>query len=226
MLGHESAKSAMALSEENLKMHNAAYPKVSALCGQTYWRLLITHWKNDGYFQVNLIREERAMATEMALYRQVFGDQEEVEDAKPSDAMRNIGDSYANTLALYTAPFASSEAPMSRFLSMGPTQDAHPWMAKATMEESGVSHGDLEALDLRRLASEMVDVKSAAKDEAQGSGGTPRPSSDTLSVSRFRELTQIRRAGKTVGTRMKKKIGVRKTPSSQTKASSATLGSR
>jgi hypothetical protein len=175
---------------------------------------------------VNLIREERAMAAEMELYRQAFGDLDDIEDTKLSDAMKEIEATGANTLALYAAPFASSEAPMKRFLAMGPTQDAHPWMAKAAMEEAGVSHGDLEALDLRRLASEIVDVRASEKDELEDGVGTPRPSSDTLSVSRFRELRQARRVEKAAGTRVRKAIGVRQAGSSRTKVSSATLGSR
>lgn len=69
-----------------------------------------------------------------------------------------------DALKLYSGSFASLSTPMDRFITMSPTQDAHPWLAKSAMNEAGIACGDLEALDARRLASEMVSADVEADD--------------------------------------------------------------
>src|SRR4051794_27121609 len=96
------------------------------------------------------------MAHELTVYEHNSG------RAKPDEAHSNASDNDgrirgAPSLKLYIPTITSQDSPMCRFMAMSPTQDAHAWMAKRAMEESGIGYGDLEALDLRMLASEMVD---------------------------------------------------------------------
>ncbi|KAF2186149.1 hypothetical protein K469DRAFT_706808 [Zopfia rhizophila CBS 207.26] len=179
------------LSEENLRLHNAAYPK------------------DDGYFQVNLIREERARAFEQEMYRQVFGDIDGLEDAdfniEDGDiALRRTAS--LDALRLYHGSFASSQTPMNRFMTLSPAHDTHPWLARNAMDEAGIGHGDLETLDLRKLASEMVNSEEPPNTTQEASMGSLQPSSDTLSISRFKEIRNARKEGP----RTRKRIGIRK----------------
>ncbi|KAF2732297.1 hypothetical protein EJ04DRAFT_525435 [Polyplosphaeria fusca] len=179
------------LSESNLQLHNAAYSK------------------NDGYFQASLIREEQAVAAEQEMYRRIFG---EIDDFSDEDidlfdgniALRRAASLEA--LKLYTGAFASSETPMNRFMTLSPAHDTHPWIARKVMDEAGIGIGDIETLELRQLASEMVDVAEVRDDTREASVGSIRPSSDTLSVSRFKAL----REAKKEGTRVRKRIGIRR----------------
>lgn len=96
------------------------------------------------------------MAVELATYRQIFGDMNEMEDAdfdvQDTDmSMRRKAS--VEALKLYTGALASLEAPMSRFMAMSPAHDTHPWLAKNTMKEAGIVCGDLETLDVRHLVS-------------------------------------------------------------------------
>ncbi|ORY14079.1 hypothetical protein BCR34DRAFT_599489 [Clohesyomyces aquaticus] len=168
------------LSEENMRIHDAAFPK------------------SDGYFQVNLIREEQAWESEQEAYRLIFGDIGDLEDADfdmrdGEISLRRVASLEA--LKLYSGSFASCATPMSRFLTMSTTHDTHPWLARDAMNESGINHGDLETLELRKLASEMMTSEEAHKDTGAASMGSPRASSDTLSASRFREVRAARREG-------------------------------
>lgn len=189
------------LSEENLRIHNSACPKVgNRACSKLE---LTRNEKADGYYQINLIRQERAAAREQETFRQMFEHREDGDDADfdPDEAAVEIRrEESLEALRLYKGPLASSESPMGRFLAMGPTHDSQAWMAKATMEESGVDCGDLEALDLRKLASEMMEDGPAGQPEGtrQATTGSLQASSDTLTAQlqndrRRRETTRIRK---------------------------------
>lgn len=187
------------LSEENLRIYDAACPKVDGLCEQYPTTVDESCVQSDGYFQVNLIREERAREAERETYRQIYGDVDHLSDAdfSPHDtdiALRRKASQDA--LRLYTGSIASLSTPMDRFLAMSPSQDTHPWLAKNLMAESGVPSGDLEGLDVRRLASELVSGEAGPHESGEASAGSPRPSSDTLSISRFMESKERREAGK------------------------------
>jgi hypothetical protein len=166
--------------------------------------------KNDGYYQINLILEERAMAKERATFQQIFEHRDDIDDADfdPAEADIEIRREVSvDALKLYKGPFASLETPMGRFMAMGPTHDTHAWMAKVTMEESGVDCGDVEALDLRKLASEMVhDHGPGLPDDTGGAtAGSPQASSDTLTIAQLREERRKRETP-----RIRKRIGMRK----------------
>jgi hypothetical protein len=174
--------------------------------------------KEDGYYQINLIREERTIAKERAKFQQIFEHREDFHDAgfDPADAEIELRrEASRDVLRLYKGSFASLATPMGRFMAMGPTHDTHSWMAKRTMEESGIDDGDLEALDLRKLASEMMhsDATGAFTDTGEGgrahptaaTAGSPQASSDTLTVSQLREERRKRDTP-----RIRKRIGMRK----------------
>ncbi|KAF2119233.1 hypothetical protein BDV96DRAFT_595982 [Lophiotrema nucula] len=168
----------MQLSEDNLRAHNATFPK------------------EQGQFQINLIREERALAAEEESYRCMFGDLDELEDA---DSEALIGGtamqkkSASEVLKLYVGRPACSETPMSRFMTMSPAQDAQPWTSKEVMHEVGIGLGDLETLDLRKLATEIAGNGEPDNGVREASVGSPRPSSDTLSVSQLRDIRKVHR---------------------------------
>lgn len=96
---------------------------------------------------------------------------------------------------------------MGRFVAMSPTSDTHSWMAKQTMEESGVGYGEMEALDLRTLMSELVNDQTdiSMEDTAEATAGSPCPSSDTLSMRRLKEWRKARK-----GPRVRRHIGMRR----------------
>lgn len=104
-----------------------------------------------------------------------------------------------DALKLYSGSFASCETPMSRFTTVSPAHDTHPWLAKHVMEESGIASGDLEALEIRKLASDMAAYVEPLEDDSQeASLGSPHASSDTLSVSKFMGArTRRRKEGRT-----------------------------
>ena len=111
-----------------------------------------------------------------------------------------------DALKLYSGAFASSETPMNRFMAMSPSHDTHAWMARSVMDESGMGLGDLESVDLRKLASEMVNLGEQPRGTREANAGSPRPSSDTLSWSRFNEVKNARKEA----ARPRKRIGNRK----------------
>lgn len=171
---------------------------------------LIKVVKVDGYYQINLIREERALAKERETFQQIFKHREDIDDADfdPAEAGIEIRREVSlEPLKLYKGPFASLESPMGRFVAMGPTHDTHAWMAKATMEETGVDCGDVEALGLRKLASEMIDDSPAgvAEDSQEATAGSPQASSDTLTIAQLRDERRKRETP-----RIRKRIGMRR----------------
>jgi hypothetical protein len=201
--------SVVPLSEENLRIHDAACPKVSSYAARRIFDLT-SPLQNDRYFQINLILGERAMAGEQAIFQQMSGQLKELEDTD-HEAMHEDGDmqrkASLDALKLYTGAVASSETPMGRFVAMSPTHDTHPWMARRAMEETGIGYGDLETLDLRKLASDMLkaDVDVGLDDTRDATAGSPRPSSDTLSIPRLRAMRSARE-----GPRVRKRVGMRK----------------
>lgn len=92
----------------------------------------------------------------------------------------NIATSSKNDLKLYRGPRPSSETPMRRFVTLGPTQDTHPWLAKDTMEHLGISQGDLETVSIRRFAAESVAADDVSEEDVDE--GSLFSSSPTLSA--------------------------------------------
>ncbi|KAF1950625.1 hypothetical protein CC80DRAFT_496694 [Byssothecium circinans] len=87
-------------------------------------------------------------------------------------------------LKLYSGSFASLCTPMDRFIASTPTQDVQPWLARHVSNDSAIARRDCwETLDATQLASELN--ANVEMDEVQEvCPGSPRPSSDTLSVTR------------------------------------------
>ncbi|KAF2260918.1 hypothetical protein CC78DRAFT_383197 [Lojkania enalia] len=190
MLDSNPKTSIRCLSEENLKLHNAGHPK------------------EDNNFQVSLILKERAQVAEQEIFRRMFGDANDFEAEQlgvSNEDMAPRHTAFWEALKLYSGSFASSETPMNRFIAMSPANDAQPWIAKEVMEENGIKVGDLETLDLRKLVSELIE-ESTREDIRESSTGSPRPSSDTLTTTRLKEIRNARREG----TRMRKRISVRR----------------
>ena len=92
----------------------------------------------------------------------------------------NVATSSKNDLKLYRGPRPSSETPMRRFVTLGPTQDAHPWLAKDTMEHLGISQGDLETVSIRRFAAESIAADDVSEEDVDE--GSLFSSSPTLSA--------------------------------------------
>ncbi|KAF2271764.1 uncharacterized protein EI97DRAFT_462559 [Westerdykella ornata] len=201
------------LSEENLRMHNAACLSVSILeIGRDLVKLTAGNQESNGY-QISLIQQERALlyeresfahCTEFSAGKEPKAVKTEIESRNEESQQRQRS---LDALKLYTGVVPSSESPMSRFMAMSPTNDTHSWMAKQVMEESGIGYGELEALELRKLASELVDnqANSPPEDTMQATVGSPCPSSDTLSM---RQLIEWREARK--GARVRRHIGMRR----------------
>ena len=97
-------------------------------------------------------------------------------------------------LKVYAGAFASFQA------------DSHAQMAQKMLDESGIGFGDLDRLDLGQLASEMIHVEVTLDDTRGSCIGSPSPSSDTLSVSRYREIVCANKERTT----NRKRIGVRR----------------
>lgn len=166
-----------------------------------------------------MIRKERASLVERETYRQLFGDPKDLEDA---DFNLEVGDVPCQALAagdvikLYPGTLPSTDTPMARFMAMSPTHDAHPWLAKSAMEQSRIKIGDLESLDIRRFASELVRADCDAEIAQEGRIGSPLPSSETLSASLLREIRSKRkakagaRAGGAAGARVRRRIAMKR----------------
>jgi len=140
------------------------------------------------------------------MYREAFGAIEELEDAE-----LNFRDSYIGlqsgsdeVLELYHGHFASSATPMSRFTTISPANDTHPWLARDALEEAGIGYGDLETIEVRQLASELMAAEESITD-GRDSEGSPRPSSDTLSITQLRKMRSKKK-----GPRVRKRIMIRK----------------
>jgi hypothetical protein len=176
--------------------------------------MLMTALQSDGFFQVNLIRQEQARANELAAYRQMFGDGDvEREGAELDQEVATRQAAMQDVMRLYSGGFASLETPMNRFLAVSPANDTHPWLAKTFMEDTGIEPGSLEDMDVRRIASEMVDLDRSRPSGLSEREGSPRPSSDTLSVRgmlAIRERERRRDGTRRDGTRVHRRILMRK----------------
>lgn len=164
-----------------------------------------------------MIRDERAQVVEQQMYREVFGVIEELEDAAShfGDSYMSLHTGFDEVLELYHGHFASSASPMGRFTTISPANDSHPWLAREAMEEAGVGYGDLETIEVRKLASELVAAEGESM-RIRVNEGSPQPSSDTLSIS---ELRKVRTTKK--GPRVRKPIMLRKRGSKRPVAAQA-----
>jgi hypothetical protein len=88
-----------------------------------------------------------------------------------------------NGMKLYEGPESSSETPWGRFMFASPVIDAQPWMAREMMNNSGIGCGDLESLEMRRLAKDFI----VADDREDKTDGSLRSSSPTLSLSEINQ---------------------------------------
>ncbi|KAF2005966.1 hypothetical protein P154DRAFT_530258 [Amniculicola lignicola CBS 123094] len=182
------------LTAENLKAHELSCPNTNEC------------------FHVRLIQAERASVAERAMHQALFGNvakEDESLEAGSEDLARCIEKSL-NPLKLYTGTYSSSEMPLNRFLAISPSQDPHPWLAKTTLDECGISAGNLEAVHVRQTATQMVVDNDLGTQSSPESMGTPRPSSDALpdapSVSALREMRAMRKDR----ARVRKRVGFRR----------------
>lgn len=105
----------------------------------------------------------------------------------------NVATSSKNGLKLYRGPRPSSETPMRRFVTLGPTQDTHPWLAKDTMEHLGISQGDLETVNIRRFAAEFIAADDVSEEDVDE--GILFPSSPTFSAPMMTAIRDRQVAG-------------------------------
>ncbi|KAF2707678.1 hypothetical protein K504DRAFT_492330 [Pleomassaria siparia CBS 279.74] len=164
------------LSEKNLRMHNA------------------TCHKKTTYLQKN-IDEDTNRNMEYKSYRQLF---DEAADWEDTDSDMHDGEiairraASLDALKVYAGAFTSLQA------------DSCVRMEKDMLDESGTWFCDMDQLDLGQLASDMVHVQVTLDDTKGSSIGSPSPSSDTLSVSRYEEVKSTRKEG----TKNRKRTGV------------------
>jgi hypothetical protein len=147
---------------------------------------------------MDLIQQELPQSPSQSSVGQVFGDMDDDWEDEDLDvygeeiSVRRAASLEA--LKVYAGAFASSQA------------DSQAQLAKKMLDESGIGFGDLDRLDLGQLASEMVHIEVTLDDTRGSSIGSPSPSSDTLSVSRYREMVCVNKER----TKNRKRIGVRR----------------
>lgn len=97
----------------------------------------------------------------------------------------------------------ASEAPTSLCVAMSPTQDTQLWMMEQARLQPAFEDPDPEEMELQQLAWEIAESHVSARitKELEVIMGSPRASSDILSVSRFRELRSARK-----GSRVRKPV--------------------
>lgn len=176
----------------------------------------------NGLFRVSFMGSEReAQAEKHEGYRELFGGVDGLYDEDfpmPDAEMAARRKASIDALSLYSGAVPTLTTPMERFMAMTPTQDAHPWLARNTISASGMPASDLEALDASRLASEMASTEAGtgAEEGQMARAGSPRPSSDTLSVTRYLETRKERKdhsgARNRRKPRMRKRSGVERKP--------------
>jgi hypothetical protein len=149
----------------------------------------LTTIKDNRYYQVNAIKQEQARVSTQKTYRRIFGDLDDLDaadlEAEKVELMTRRA-AVKQVLELYTGSLCSLQTPMSRFMTMSPTHDTHLWMANDVLEQAGIGFGDLEALEIRKFAAEIMSLETPAGESQDANVGSPRPDSDTLSVSRCR----------------------------------------
>ncbi|KAJ4299423.1 hypothetical protein N0V90_004668 [Kalmusia sp. IMI 367209] len=155
------------LSEHNLRVHTAAYPK-------------------KPYFPIDHMR-----ATQSRAEYDATRDHQRPDDAlgfsyaglSPQDMdMKARRKASLDALKLYSGNLASLSTPMDRLIAR---QCASPRRGEEALRETTAAAGDWETLDASELASELSG--DSRPDEVM-SVGSLRASSDTLSVSRERFL--------------------------------------
>lgn len=111
------------------------------------------------------------------------------EDASPQECSRMMAASRKaslEALKLYSGCFDFCYTPMERFCASRPSQSS------GGDESSDVESSDVESSDASYIAMEMM-VVTGADCEGFAYPGSPRPSSDTLSVSRYQEPRKERK---------------------------------
>lgn len=109
----------------------------------------------------------------------------------------NVATSSKNGLKLYRGPRPSSETPMRRFVTLGPTQDTHPWLAKDTMEHLSISQGDLETVSIRRFAAEFIAADDVSEEDVdEGSLFSSSPTLSAPITHRNKRQTGVAGAGR------------------------------
>jgi hypothetical protein len=148
---------------------------------------------------VNLIQQDLPHSLDESSHGQVFGDMDDDwEDEDFNIYSEEISVQRAaslEALKVYAGAFTSSKS------------DLCAGTAKEMLDDN-IRFGDLDRLDMGQLASEMVNIEVTLDDTQGSSIGSPSPcpSSDTLSVSRNREIICARKEG----TKNRKRIGVRR----------------
>ncbi|KAF2010779.1 hypothetical protein BU24DRAFT_454351 [Aaosphaeria arxii CBS 175.79] len=169
MIKEVPTRPTMRLSEENLRKHNAEN-------------------SHD-----DRIRNEEIAVAEMEAYHRLVDDMDDLEDAdlhvrQTHQHLRQA----AEAGGLDTVQLDPSETPLDRFIKLHPLHDSHPWVARCAFREMGAGYDPHEAVDLRKLASEMRTVGMSSNGFHDRDTGSLRASSDTLSVSRFQDTIEAR----------------------------------
>ncbi|KAF2634425.1 hypothetical protein P280DRAFT_258704 [Massarina eburnea CBS 473.64] len=187
-----------ALSEKNLRIHTSGLSNTNA----------------------NTAQDEKARTTQQDT---VDIDSLSDTDFSPQDAdLAARREASLDALKLYTGSFVSLCTPMERFMASSTTEDVKPFLAKHAPHDSGVAFGDAapgavargnhwETLDATKTASDLhgTTTNAETRDICPGS---PRPSSDTLSLSRYQTMyleskTDRKENG---GTRSRRKLRMRR----------------
>lgn len=147
---------------------------------------------------MNLIQHDVPQSRSESSHQQVFGDMDddwEDDDLDMYDEEISVRRAASlEALKVYAGAFATFQV------------DSHTQMAKDMLDESGIGFGDLDRLNLGQLASELVHIEVTLDDTRTSSIGSPSPSSDTLSVSRYREVVCARRES----TKTRKRMGAKR----------------
>lgn len=125
------------------------------------------------------MQQDPSQSRNESSHDQVFGDMDDDWEDEDFDlyseevCVRRVASLEA--LKVYAGAFASFKA------------NVHAPIAKEMLDESSIRFDDLDRLDFGQLASEIVHIEVTLDDTRGSSAGSPAPSSDTLSVSRYRE---------------------------------------
>ena len=126
---------------------------------------MVAH-QTDEFCAQTLICEESARAHEVQMYEDRYGKEADplAGTAPIAVPINDVATSSKNDLKLYRGPRPSSETPIRRFATLGPTQDTHPWLAKDMMKHLGIGQGDLETASIRRSAAEFIAADDVSKE--------------------------------------------------------------
>jgi hypothetical protein len=168
------------LTEENLRLHSYTFPQVRRVAhGRQQSRLTMHPQRSTATPPTNALDQEHTWGQTFEPYYQHDAfegsddDDDDWEANKVDIALRRAASLEA--LKIYGGCFTSG------FLAM---QDPLPWMTPSNGSRKP-RRQDVEGLDLRRLASEMVRSRSGNTETSSRDSdsriGSPRPDSDTLS---------------------------------------------